>query len=97
MVQCRVLRSEKKHLIKHEIDFFESLTAWGILLRTVGLDVEFSDSELRDTMFSQNNKKSPVIDLPMSDMFKSAYNIISLVLLTLYNNVLHVVNELKHQ
>jgi len=48
-------------------------------------------------MFSQNNKKSPVIDLPMSDMFKSAYNIISLVLLTLYNNVLHVVNELKHQ
>ena len=51
------------------------------------LDIEFSDSELRDAIFSQNNNKSPGLDLLTSEMFKSAYNIISPLLLKLYNKV----------
>ena len=40
-----------------------------IVFVTEYLDVEVSDSEFRDFMFSQNNNKSPVIDLLTSEMF----------------------------
>jgi len=40
-----------------------------IVFVTEYLDVEVSDSEFRDVMFSQNNNKSPVIDLLTSEMF----------------------------
>ena len=45
------------------------------------LDVEIFYSELRDAIFSQNNNKSPGLDLLTSEMFKSAYNIMETILL----------------
>jgi len=59
------------------------------------LDVEFFVTELIDAKCSQNDNKSPAIDLPTSEMFKSAYNIISPLLLTLYNKVISNVDYLS--
>ena len=56
------------------------------------LDVQFSDSELGDAIFSQIYNKSPGIDLLTSELFKSAYNIIAPLLLKLYNKVFSLGN-----
>ena len=49
------------------------------------LDLEFTDSELHMTVFTQKNNKSPGIDNIPFEIIKAAYGFISPFLLKLYN------------
>ena len=51
------------------------------------LDFDFTESELRKVIFSLNNNKSPGIDCIISEILKSAYDLISPFLLTLYSRM----------
>ena len=51
------------------------------------LDFEFTESELRTAVFSQNNNKSPGIDNIPSEIIKASYAFISPFLLSLYNKM----------
>ena len=51
------------------------------------LDANFTESELRSAIFSQNNNKMPGIDSIPSEIFKASYDIISPFLLSLYNRM----------
>lgn len=51
------------------------------------LDIEITESEMHDAVFSQNNNKAPGTDGMISEIFKAAYNIIAPFLLKLYNRL----------
>lgn len=50
-------------------------------------DTEITEDELRSAVFSQNNGKSPGLDELPAEIFKVSYNLISPILLTLYNKM----------
>jgi hypothetical protein len=51
------------------------------------LDKDFSESEIRSAVFSQNNNKTPGIDNLPGEVFKASYEYISPFLLALYNRI----------
>ncbi|XP_060567678.1 uncharacterized protein LOC132726376 [Ruditapes philippinarum] len=51
------------------------------------LDAEINECELREAIFSQNNNKSPGYDKLTCEIFKAAYDIMSPLLLKLYNRL----------
>ena len=51
------------------------------------LDSSFTESELREVIFSLNNNKSPGLDSITSEILKSSYDFISPLLLSLYNRM----------
>lgn len=51
------------------------------------LDANFTESELRSAIFSQNNNKMPGIDNIPSEILKASYDVISPLLLSLYNRM----------
>ena len=50
-------------------------------------DFEISDAELKTAVFKQNNNKSTGTDRLCAELFKDAYDIISPLLLKLYNRL----------
>lgn len=52
------------------------------------LDAEFSLSELKAAVYSQNNSKSPGTDILIAEVFKHSFDIISPFILNLYNKIL---------
>lgn len=51
------------------------------------IDQNFTEMELRSAVFSQKNNKSPGTDNLLSEVFKTAYDVIAPFLLTLYNRL----------
>lgn len=51
------------------------------------LDKEFTSTELRHAVFSQNNNKSPGTDYLPAEIFKSSYELIEPLLLKLFNTI----------
>ena len=50
-------------------------------------DIEFTMTELRSTVFSQNNNKTPGMDSIPSEIIKASFDLISPFLLNLYNKM----------
>lgn len=53
------------------------------------LDCEFTENEIKQAVFSQNNSKSPGSDQFISEIFKYSFDIISHFLVRFYNKILN--------
>lgn len=74
-----------------ELFCFQEVTTTGNMennlnqIHDADLDKEFTESELRQAVFSQNNSKSPGTDQLVAEIFKHSFEIISPFLLRFYN------------
>ena len=80
LVLYKALSHNKTRIMQHMII---------VTLYDNDLDVNFTESEIRNAVFSQNNSKSSDTDHLIAEVFKSSYDIIAPLLVSLYSRTVN--------